>query len=97
MMSATVSLAATHLVPFAAEDLDKNKVTPGVLGFIVFALLGAAVWMLMKSMNKHMKKVAFEEIPEGATAMAAAPASASAPAVRGGGKSGGKGGDATEG
>ncbi|GGR16401.1 hypothetical protein ACH4U6_08750 [Streptomyces netropsis] len=63
MMSATASLAVTHLVPFAADDLDKNKVTPGVLGFIVFALIGGAVWLLMKSMNKHMKKVDFEETP----------------------------------
>ncbi|MFV8129179.1 hypothetical protein [Streptomyces syringium] len=63
MMSATASLAATHLVPFAADELDKNKVTPGVLGFIVFALIGGAVWLLMKSMNKHMKKVDFEETP----------------------------------
>ncbi|MGA5130483.1 hypothetical protein ACPCTO_11805 [Streptomyces olivoreticuli] len=95
MMSATVSLAATHLVPLAADDLDKNKVTPGVLGFIVFALLGAAVWVLMKSMNKHMKKVAFDEIPEGAVAMTAAPATAPAATARGGAKADGK--DATEG
>ncbi len=64
MMSATATLAATHLVPFAAEELDKNKVTPGVLGFLVFAVIGGAVWMLMKSMNKHMKRVDFEEAPE---------------------------------
>ncbi|MFI9205391.1 hypothetical protein [Streptomyces sp. NPDC053048] len=64
MMSATATLAATHLVPFAAEELDKNKVTPGVLGFIVFAVIGGAVWLLMKSMNKHMKRVDFEEAPE---------------------------------
>ncbi|MDF4253752.1 hypothetical protein [Streptomyces sp. WMMB303] len=44
-----------------AKDLDENKVTPGVLGFVVFALIGAAVWMLMKSMNKHMRRVDFEE------------------------------------
>ncbi|MFE7115980.1 hypothetical protein ACFU99_11235 [Streptomyces sp. NPDC057654] len=61
MMSATASLAVTHLVPLAASDLDKNKVTPGVLGFIVFALIGGAVWLLMKSMNKHMRKVDFDE------------------------------------
>ncbi|MEU7316685.1 hypothetical protein [Streptomyces sp. NPDC007083] len=55
-----------------AKDLDENKVTPGVLGFVVFALIGAAVWMLMKSMNKHMRRVDFEE-PAGT-----APAGASA-------------------
>ncbi|MEU8822483.1 hypothetical protein [Streptomyces sp. NPDC048636] len=72
-MSATSTLAVTHLVPLAKE-LDENKVTPGVLGFIVFALIGGAVWLLMKSMNKHMKKVDFDEGPE--------PAAAAAPADR---------------
>ncbi|MEU1433610.1 hypothetical protein ABZ438_05890 [Streptomyces sp. NPDC005786] len=55
--------ALTHLVPLA-EELDKNKVTPGVLGFIVFAVLAVGVWLLMKSMNRHMGKVDFEETPE---------------------------------
>ncbi|MFD1660921.1 hypothetical protein ACFSL4_22630 [Streptomyces caeni] len=58
-MSASVSLAVTHLVPLA--EIDENKVTPGVLGFIVFAVMGVAVWGLMKSMNKHMGKVNFSE------------------------------------
>ncbi|MFI7244376.1 hypothetical protein [Streptomyces qinglanensis] len=56
-----------------AKDLDENKVTPGVLGFVVFALIGAAVWMLMKSMNKHMRRVDFEEPAGTAPAAAAAP------------------------
>lgn len=55
--------ALPHLVPLA-EELDKNKVTPGVLGFIVFAALAVGVWALMKSMNRHMGKVDFEEAPE---------------------------------
>ncbi|WP_145765291.1 hypothetical protein [Streptomyces brevispora] len=55
--------ALTHLVPLA-EELDKNKVTPGVLGFIVFAALAVGVWLLMKSMNRHMGRVDFEEAPE---------------------------------
>ncbi|WNI22806.1 hypothetical protein [Streptomyces sp. ITFR-16] len=55
--------ALTHLVPLA-EELDKNKVTPGVLGFIVFAALAAGVWLLMKSMNRHMGRVDFEEAPD---------------------------------
>ncbi|WP_405795293.1 hypothetical protein [Streptomyces sp. NBC_01506] len=52
--------AVTQLVPLAKE-LDENKVTPGVLGFIVFAVMAGAVWLLMKSMNRHMGKVSFEE------------------------------------
>ncbi|MGM9336557.1 hypothetical protein [Streptomyces murinus] len=58
-MSASVSLAATDLVSLA--DLDQNKVTPGVLGFIVFAVMAVAVWGLMKSMSKHMRKVDFKK------------------------------------
>lgn len=54
--------ALTQLVPLAKE-LDENKVTPGVLGFIVFAVMAAGVWLLMKSMNRHMGKVDFEEAP----------------------------------
>ncbi len=80
MMSSTSTLAVTHLVPLAKE-LDENKVTPGVLGFIVFALIGGAVWLLMKSMNKHMKKVDFEEGPEPAKASAGT-AATTAPADR---------------
>ncbi|MFJ5776041.1 hypothetical protein [Streptomyces sp. NPDC093094] len=59
----SASLALTHLVPLAKE-LDKDKVTPGVLGFIVFAVMALAVWGLMKSMNRHMGKVDFEETPD---------------------------------
>ncbi|MGW3461412.1 hypothetical protein ACWDE9_18270 [Streptomyces olivaceoviridis] len=62
-MSASVSLAVTHLVPLAKE-VDENKVTPGVLGFIVFAVMAVAVWGLMKSMSKHMQKVDFKESPD---------------------------------
>ena len=50
----------THLVPLAKE-VDENKVTPGVLGFIVFAAMALAVWGLMKSMSKQMGKVDFKE------------------------------------
>ncbi|MEV6654202.1 hypothetical protein [Streptomyces sp. NPDC051219] len=68
-MSATHAL--TQLVPLAA-DFDKNKVTPGVLGFLVFAALAVGVWMLMKSMNRHMGRVDFEEAPDPAEAKPAA-------------------------
>ncbi|MBO1334710.1 hypothetical protein [Streptomyces sp. VRA16 Mangrove soil] len=58
-----VNLAMSHLVPLAATEVDEDKVTPGVLGFIVFAVMALAVWGLMKSMNKHMRKVDFKEKP----------------------------------
>jgi hypothetical protein len=65
-MSASASLAMTHFVTFAKE-VDEDKVTPGVLGFIVFAAMALAVWALMKSMSKHMGKVDFKETPDEAS------------------------------
>jgi len=62
-MSASLALT-TYLVPLAKE-IDNDKVTPGVLGFIVFAALAVGVWLLMKSMNRHMGRVNFEEAPAG--------------------------------
>jgi len=56
-MSTPVNLAA-------ALALDETKVTPGLLGFIVFAALGVATWFLVKSMNKQFKRVDFVEEPE---------------------------------
>ncbi|MGW0773160.1 hypothetical protein ACWGI0_27870 [Streptomyces sp. NPDC054802] len=68
-MSASAHLAMTHMATLAKE-LDENKVTPGVLGFLVFAALAVGVWALMKSMNRHMGRVNFEEEPEPDTAAA---------------------------
>ncbi|MFD7299097.1 hypothetical protein ACFV9W_37955 [Streptomyces sp. NPDC059897] len=63
MPDVNANLALTHLVPLAKE-VDENKVTPGVLGFIVFAVMAVAVWGLMKSMNRHMGRVDFKEKPD---------------------------------
>lgn len=62
-MSATHA-ALTQLLPLAGDTFDKNKVTPGLLGFVVFAALAVGVWALMKSMNRHMGRVDFKEAPE---------------------------------
>lgn len=81
----------THLVPLAKE-VDENKVTPGVLGFIVFAAMALAVWGLMRSMSKHMGKVDFKDPadpadPENASAGTTANASeAAAPGAQSGGR-----------
>ncbi|MFG3659967.1 hypothetical protein [Streptomyces sp. NPDC047706] len=77
-MSASASLAMTHLVPLAKE-LDEDKVTPGVLGFIVFAVMALAVWGLMKSMNRHMGRVDFKEAPDPAGVSAKDSAEAGTP------------------
>ena len=41
--------------------VDESKVNPGVLGFLVVALLGVATWLLIRSMNRQLRKVDFEE------------------------------------
>lgn len=48
----------SDLLPLAKE-LNEYTVTPGVLGFVVFAALGAGVWMLLKSMSKHLGRIDF--------------------------------------
>ncbi|WP_327304921.1 hypothetical protein OG730_16175 [Streptomyces sp. NBC_01298] len=72
-MSATHE-AIAQLLPLAGDTFDKNKVTPGLLGFVVFAALALGVWGLMKSMSRHMGRVDFKEAPEPAAAPASAPA-----------------------
>ncbi|MEV7779263.1 hypothetical protein [Kitasatospora sp. NPDC088351] len=59
-MSTPVNL--THLA--ASLAVDDAKVTPGLLGFVVFAALGVATWFLAKSMNRQFKRVNFVEEPE---------------------------------
>ena len=53
---------STHALQLAAE-LDDNKVTPGLLGFVIFAVIAVALYALMKNMGKQMKKIDFEEKP----------------------------------
>nr|WP_223186530.1 hypothetical protein [Streptomyces sp. CBMA29] len=51
------------MVPLAATELDTNKVTPGLLGFVIFAAIAVGLWLLMKNMGKQMKKIDFTEEP----------------------------------
>ncbi|WP_176993241.1 hypothetical protein [Nonomuraea jiangxiensis] len=37
--------------------LAAGEVSPGLLGFVVVALLGLALFVLIKSMNKQMSKI----------------------------------------
>jgi hypothetical protein len=46
--------------------LDKNNVNPGALGFVVVALLGVATWLLIRSMQRQLGKIDFEERADGA-------------------------------
>ena len=52
MSGATVQLSL--MVLRAVED---NDVSPGVIGFVVVASLGVATWLLIRSMNRQIKKI----------------------------------------
>ena len=40
-----------------AVSLDPNNVSPGLLGFIIVCILGVCVWLLCRSMGKHLVKL----------------------------------------
>ena len=58
------SLAAAHSTATVLLALDDNKVTPGILGFVVFAALGIGTWWILKAMNRSLGRVNFVEEPE---------------------------------
>ena len=41
--------------------VDESKVTPGVLGFLVVAALGVATYLLIRSMNRQIRRI---DLPE---------------------------------
>ncbi len=40
-----------------ALSLDPNKVSPGLLGFIIVCILGVAVWLLCRNMGKRLNRL----------------------------------------
>jgi len=42
----------------AAAAPASDNVTPGLLGFVVFAVMGVALVFLLRSMNKQFRKIA---------------------------------------
>jgi len=49
---------AAFTAPAAAVlAVDDSAVSPGVLGFVVVALLGVATYLLIRSMNRQIKRI----------------------------------------
>ena len=48
---AGVAVAAVRLA------VDDNDVSPGVVGFLVVALLGGATYLLIRSMNRQIRRI----------------------------------------
>jgi hypothetical protein len=45
------------LAAAATSSSSSDNIEPGVLGFLVVAALGVALVFLLRSMNKHLRKV----------------------------------------
>lgn len=56
------SIAGTSPEPFPSSTiLDPSTINPGPIGGIVLLFLTIAVALLMFSLNRHMKKINFEQ------------------------------------
>jgi hypothetical protein len=44
-----------------AKELNDDTVSPGLLGLGVVAALGVATWLLIRSMNRQLRKIHFDE------------------------------------
>jgi hypothetical protein len=54
------------LAAAAASSSSSDNIEPGVLGFLVVAALGVALVFLLRSMNKHLRKVTPDPTAPGA-------------------------------
>jgi hypothetical protein len=66
--SATAQPSTPPFAPEPPAGLDPTTVTPGVLGFTVMLILGIATYLLIRSMNRHLRKIPREpdtRIPPG--------------------------------
>ena len=59
----------------ATGSVTDNEVTPGVLGFLVVAGMGVALYFLLRSLNKQLRKIPPPPDDEGGEAAPAAPLS----------------------
>jgi len=46
-----------------AVAAEESKVTPGLLGFVVVALLGLATFLLVRSMNRQVRRIDLPDDP----------------------------------
>jgi len=75
-----VTVLATVLASGTNSTSALNDVEPGLLGFLVVALLGVALVFLLRSMNKQFKKIGPKpEDPEDTEAEGASAAAAQRP------------------
>jgi hypothetical protein len=54
-------VTGTVLAGPVVRAIQDQKVSPGVLGFLVVAALGVATWLLVRSMTRQIRKIDFSE------------------------------------
>lgn len=61
-MTGLATAGATGVLgPGLRRAVEESQVTPGVLGFLVVALLGVATYLLIRSMNRQIRRI---DLPE---------------------------------
>src|SRR6185437_1459467 len=56
------ALGALAAAPASSIDLDDpNSVSPGILGFLAFFLLAVALYLLVRNMNGHLRRVRYRQ------------------------------------
>lgn len=58
-----VAGATSYLVSPVLAAEPAGRISPGLLGFMVVAVLGLATFLLSRSMLKQLKKINFDEQP----------------------------------
>ena len=61
---ATVTPSPSGSASISSRATDDSIVRPGWLGFIVFLAMAVALYFLLRSFVKHLKRVNFEEQPD---------------------------------
>ena len=77
-MSVTVTAAPLGGTMLAKGSVPVNNVTPGVLGFLVVAAMGIALYFLLRSMSRQLKKIPPPPAEDGAAGGAGTSAASSA-------------------
>lgn len=69
-MTLDVATLAVHLLAAGSESpsgepapVDPSQVTPGVVGFLVVLALGVATYLLIRSMNGHLRNISSANPP----------------------------------
>ena len=56
-VAAVSNTVLAHGAVLAKAKVPTDNVTPGVLGFLVVAALGVALYFLVRSMNRQLRKI----------------------------------------